>query len=166
VVLTPKSLLRHPRAGSSLDELSTGRFQPVLDDSTVLDRHAEVERLILCSGKIAVDLAGAREAESELDQMASRVAIARIEQLYPLPVAEIETVIARYPRLRQIVWLQEEPRNMGAWGYMAPRLRPLLPERVSFAYVGRPERASTAEGLADAHAAEQARIAQAAFARP
>ncbi|HEV7128310.1 MAG TPA: 2-oxoglutarate dehydrogenase E1 component [Ktedonobacterales bacterium] len=168
VVLMPKSLLRHPRAGSSLDELSHGHFQPVLNDPTLVNRRTAVERLILCSGKIAVELAVEREASVEADsgrdQPVGRVAVVRIEQLYPLPVTEIEAVIGRYPGLREIVWLQEEPRNMGAWSYMAPRLRPLLPEHVSMNYIGRPERASTAEGLADAHTLEQARIVHAAFA--
>ena len=161
VVLTPKSLLRHPRAGSSLDDLAAGSFQPVLDDPRLAQRRAGVRRLVLCSGKVAVDLATAAD---EAGEAAEWVAVARVEQLYPLPEAELRRLLAGYPALGEVVWAQEEPRNMGAWSYMAPRLAPLLPEGMPLRYCGRPERASTAEGMADAHANEQARIVAEALA--
>jgi len=120
-----------------------------------------IERLILCSGKVAVDLEAAAKDHSEARE---GVAVARVELLYPFPAAQVERVLAGYPNLREVIWLQEEPRNMGAWSYIAPRLEPLLPSDVPLGYIGRPERASTAEGLAEVHTQEQARIIEAAYA--
>jgi 2-oxoglutarate dehydrogenase E1 component len=153
VVMTPKSLLRHPRAGSSLSDLTEGSFRPVLDDL-----HGEADaarRLILCSGKVVVDLETALDAQPALREW---IAVARVEQLYPYPEEAIAATLRRYQHLAEVVWLQEEPRNMGAWTYIAPRLELQLSDGVALRYVGRPERASTAEGLPNAHAAEQARI--------
>jgi 2-oxoglutarate decarboxylase len=151
VMMTPKSLLRLPQATSTLQELSEGRFRPVLPDSTV--DPANVKRLLLCSGKIYYDLAGdALRAENP------SVAIGRIELLYPFPQQEILDLIGSYPALEQVVWVQEEPRNMGARAYMSPRLLQVLPEHLHFGYVGRPERAASGEGYPVAHAAEQHRI--------
>jgi 2-oxoglutarate dehydrogenase E1 component len=151
IVMTPKSLLRHPRAASSLSDLAEGAFRPVLDDFK--GEPEAVRRLILCSGKVAVDLEAALDAQPSLREW---IAVARVEQLYPYPAAEIEATLARYPHLAEVVWLQEEPRNMGAWSFIAPRLESRV--SVTLRYVGRPERASTAEGLPNAHAAEQTRI--------
>ncbi|HKT38836.1 MAG TPA: 2-oxoglutarate dehydrogenase E1 component, partial [Ktedonobacterales bacterium] len=153
IVMTPKSLLRHPRAGSSLNALTEGAFKPVLDDFA--GEPAAVRRLILCSGKVAVDVDLAMDDRPAARE---RFAVARVEQLYPYPEAEIEVTLRRYPYLAEVIWLQEEPRNMAAWNYIAPRLSSQLPSGVTLRYVGRPERASTAEGLPNAHAAEQARI--------
>jgi 2-oxoglutarate dehydrogenase E1 component len=155
VVMTPKSLLRNPRAASSLRDLAHGTFQPVLEDAEAASRRKSVERLLLCSGKIAVDLAAAETDETNGSQ---RLAVGRLEQLYPFPAEMVERIIGSYPNLREVMWVQEEPQNMGAWSYVAPRLRPLLPQAVPLLYVGRPERASTAEGSGDAHAVEQDRI--------
>jgi 2-oxoglutarate dehydrogenase E1 component len=156
VVMTPKSLLRHPRAGSSLTDLTEGTWQPVLDDPMDATKRGAVRRLLLCSGKVAVDLVGHPTREG-----AESVAIARLEQLYPFPAEEVAATIAAYPNLDEVVWLQEEPRNMGAWSYVAPRLEQALREsRLPLHYVGRPTQASTAEGSADVHAAEQARIVE------
>ncbi|HEU5349119.1 MAG TPA: 2-oxoglutarate dehydrogenase E1 component [Ktedonobacterales bacterium] len=153
VVMTPKSLLRHPKAGSSLSDLTRGTFKPVLDGPQAGPE--AVRRLILCSGKVAVDLDTAMAAQPESREW---IAVARVEQLYPYPQAALDATLRRYPHLAEVVWLQEEPRNMAAWGYIAPRLASHLPDGVALRYVGRPERASTAEGLPNAHAAEQARI--------
>ncbi|MDE3228967.1 MAG: 2-oxoglutarate dehydrogenase E1 component, partial [Chloroflexota bacterium] len=153
IVMTPKSLLRHPRAASSLGDLTSGGFQPVLD--TFTGEAEAVRRLVLCSGKVAVDLAAALDTQPAA---AEWIAVARVEQLYPYPQEALATTIQRYPRLSEVVWLQEEPRNMAAWNYIAPRLARQLPNGATLRYVGRPERASTAEGLPNAHAAEQARI--------
>ncbi|HEY7974032.1 MAG: 2-oxoglutarate dehydrogenase E1 component [Ktedonobacterales bacterium] len=153
IVMTPKSLLRHHAAGSSLSDLTAGTFKPVLaDERGDLD---EVRRLILCSGKVVVELEAALAAQPETRDW---IAVARVEQLYPYPQAELGAALKRYPQLAEVVWAQEEPRNMAAWSYIAPRLAAQLPDGVALRYVGRPERASTAEGLPDAHAAEQARI--------
>jgi 2-oxoglutarate dehydrogenase E1 component len=153
IVMTPKSLLRHPRAGSSLGDLTSGGFQPVID--TFTGAPEAVRRLILCSGKVTVDLAAGLEAQPAAGAW---IAVARVEQLYPYPQAALDVALRRYPRLTEVVWLQEEPRNMAAWNYIAPQLTQQLPTGVTLRYVGRPERASTAEGLPNAHAAEQARI--------
>ncbi|MFI5273878.1 MAG: 2-oxoglutarate dehydrogenase E1 component, partial [Ktedonobacterales bacterium] len=162
VVMTPKSLLRHPRAAASLRDLAAGRFEPVLDDEAARSRRERVTRLVLCSGKVAVDLDAAREQRSETEMDA--LAVARVELLYPFPAEPLRQIIAGYPHLRELVWLQEEPRNMGAWGFVAPRLEPLLPPGATLEYAGRPERASPAEGMAEMHAAEQTRIVAAALA--
>jgi 2-oxoglutarate dehydrogenase E1 component len=153
VVMTPKSLLRHPRAGSSLSDLASGRFMRVIDDPTGRARAAEISRLVVCSGKVAVDLIGALGGAPALG-----VAMVRIEELYSFPADELREVIGGYPALREIVWLQEEPRNMGAWSYVAPRLRELAPAEVEIAYVGRDASASTAEGSLALHELEQRRI--------
>jgi 2-oxoglutarate dehydrogenase E1 component len=158
VVMTPKSLLRHPLAASQPEELSSGRFQNLIDDPIARARPHAVSRLILCSGKIAIDLISSPQRAA-----AEHVAIVRVEELYPFPRVEIEETLAAYPNLREIIWVQEEPRNMGAWRYMAPRLRTLAGPARPVAYIGRPRRASPAEGSADAHAVEQARIINDAF---
>ncbi|HET9981618.1 MAG TPA: 2-oxoglutarate dehydrogenase E1 component, partial [Ktedonobacterales bacterium] len=134
IVMTPKSLLRHPKAGSSLSDLTEGSFQPVLDDPQA--QPDAVRRLILCSGKVVVDLETARAAQPDARDW---IAVARVEQLYPYPEAAISETLRRYPHLAEVVWLQEEPRNMGAWSYIAPRLTPQLPDGVALRYVGRPE---------------------------
>jgi 2-oxoglutarate dehydrogenase E1 component len=159
VVMTPKSLLRHARAGSSLADLTEGGWQPVLDDPLAAARRDAITRLVLCSGKVSVDL-----MTSPARETTATVAIARLEQLYPFPAEEVAATIAAYPNLDEVVWLQEEPRNMGAWSYAAPRIAAILEARgLSLRYSGRPPHASTAEGSADVHAAEQARIVGEAF---
>jgi 2-oxoglutarate dehydrogenase E1 component len=165
--MTPKSLLRNPLAASTLDQLAAGGFQAVLDDPRRADSPQSVTRLVLCSGKLAVEL----DSSPQRDETAE-VAIARVERLAPFPDEEIARVLARYPNLTEVVWAQEEPRNMGAWTYIEPRLRELLQEQgqrdgverpLPLRYAGRPERASPAEGSLDRHGAEQARIIQAAL---
>ena len=163
VVMTPKSLLRNPLAASTLDQLTAGAFQAVLDDPRRAETPESVTHLVLCSGKLAVELDSAPQREDAAD-----VAIARVERLAPFPDEEISRVLARYPNLTEIVWAQEEPRNMGAWTYVEPRLRELLQgqgvERpLPLRYAGRPERASPAEGSLERHGVEQARIIQAAL---
>jgi 2-oxoglutarate dehydrogenase E1 component len=152
VILTPKSLLRLPQATSRVEELTDGRFEPVLAEPGIAPE--PVTRLILCSGKLYYELVGhERRAESP------QVAVGRVELLYPFPQAEILALMARYPNLREVVWVQEEPRNMGARAHMSPRLlRQILPEQLEFGYIGRPERASPGEGYPVAHAREQERI--------
>lgn len=151
VVMTPKSLLRHPLASSAVKDLAEGQFQPVIDDHTAsLD---DTKRMVLASGKVITDLLPAlQKAKTQ------SVALVRVEQLYPFPVAELVSAIARYPQLEEIVWLQEEPQNMGAWRYVHSRLAGELPGGLKLAYAGRPERSATAEGFPEMHAEEQARI--------
>jgi multifunctional 2-oxoglutarate metabolism enzyme len=163
VVMTPKSLLRLPQAASRLEELAHGGFRPVLEDPAIAERAeraGNVQRVVLCSGKLYYDLVA--EAEKLGDE---RPAIVRVEQLYPFPAEELRETLARYPEARELVWAQEEPRNMGAWFYMEPRLRGLASEGVTLEYAGRPERASPAEGYLSAHLAEQHRLVAAALGK-
>jgi len=155
VVLTPKGLLRLKDASSTLQDLAEGSFRPVLDDPTV--EPGEVTRLVLCSGKIYYDVAG-HEARTG----ARHVAVGRLEQLYPFPVDAAEELVRTYPNLREIVWVQEEPQNMGPWRSIRHRLEGAA-HGVPLRYVGRPWRASPSEGYPTAHRLEQDRIARAAF---
>ncbi len=153
VVMTPKSLLRLPQANSKLEDLAGGTWRPVLDDPSSPEDVSAVSRLVLCSGKIYYDLL------PEADKMErDRPALIRLEQLYSFPWSELRAVLARYGGLEELVWAQEEPRNMGAWAYVEPKLRELAPEGVAVSFVGRPDRASPAEGYPAAHVAEQSRI--------
>ncbi|MEX0843013.1 MAG: 2-oxoglutarate dehydrogenase E1 component, partial [Gemmatimonadota bacterium] len=158
VVMTPKSLLRHPKATSPVGELTTGRFHPVLHDPISEGNEDEVTRLVLCSGKVYYDV-----LTSEHREEATHVSVARLEQLYPFPSEEVEALIAKYPALEEVVWTQEEPRNMGGLTYVGPRLRAAVPRKVPLRSVARPERASTAEGRAGAHAAKQTAIVREAL---
>jgi 2-oxoglutarate dehydrogenase E1 component len=156
VVMTPKGLLRLKQAGSTLDDLASGEFRSVLDDQGA-DRE-RVERLVLCQGKIYYDIVG-HEGRGDLD----RVAVARIEQLYPFPVEQAQALFVGYPNLREVVWAQEEPQNMGAWRAIRHRLEETKPEGVPLLYVGRPWRASPSEGYPTAHLREQDRIVRSAL---
>ncbi|HET7568108.1 MAG TPA: 2-oxoglutarate dehydrogenase E1 component, partial [Gaiellaceae bacterium] len=156
VVMTPKGLLRLKQASSTLDALATGEFRPVLDDPSV--ERDRVERLVLCQGKVYYDVAGHEERAA-----ADRVAVARLEQLYPFPVEQAKELLRSYPSLREIVWTQEEPQNMGAWRAIRHRLEEAKPEHVPLLYVGRPWRASPSEGYPTAHLREQDRIVRAAL---
>src|SRR5262249_42103115 len=149
----PKGLLRLPRATSELPDLTEGSFQFVLDDPRAGDRKDKVERLVLCSGKIYYDIDAAPKREET-----ETVAVARVELLYPFAKDQIATLIEGYPNLKELVWVQEEPRNMGAWSVMQRRMPELVPEGVELGYVGRPPRASPGEGYAVAHTKEQERI--------
>jgi 2-oxoglutarate dehydrogenase E1 component len=157
VVMTPKGLLRLRQAGSTLDDLAAGEFHALLDDPAA-DR-ARVERLVLCQGKIYYDIVGHEERAG-----AETVAVARLEQLYPFPVEQAKTLLAGYPNLREVLWAQEEPQNMGAFRAIRHRLEEAKPEHVPLLYVGRPWRASPSEGYPTAHLREQDRIVRAALA--
>src|SRR3954447_22057744 len=156
VIVTPKSLLRLPQATSRLDHLSESRFYPVLAEPRVdVDK---VTRLVFCTGKLYYDLKNHATRENN-----EGVAISRVELLYPFPQAQIMEEIARYPNLREVVWVQEEPRNMGARAHMSPRMLQILPDHLEFGYIGRPERASPGEGYPAAHTIEQNRIIRTAL---
>jgi multifunctional 2-oxoglutarate metabolism enzyme len=157
VIMTPKSLLRLPQAGNLVEDLAEdSRFQPVLAEPDVAPE--KVTRLALCTGKIYYDLVGHSDRQDN-----DAVAVGRVELLYPFPESHIRELIARYPNLREIVWVQEEPRNMGARAHMFPRLMQIMPENIRFGYIGRPERASPGEGYPAAHMAEQSRIVRTAL---
>ena len=157
VVMTPKGLLRLKQASSALPELAEGSFRPVIDDSGA--NREDVTRLVICSGKLYYDIAGHEERAA-----GTHVAVARLEQLYPFPVEAYAELISAYPNLREVVWVQEEPQNMGAWRTSRHRLEaPLHDLRIPLVYAGRPWRASPSEGYPTAHLREQDRIVRAAL---
>jgi 2-oxoglutarate dehydrogenase E1 component (EC 1.2.4.2) len=161
VVMSPKSLLRHPLVASTAGELAEGRFYPILEQSGLGKDAENVERLILCTGKIAIEL------EAHLSRLERKdwFHIVRIEELYPFPMKELAEVIARYPKMKELVWVQEEPKNMGAWSFVEPRLHVLAPAGTEVFYIGRRPRSSTAEGDPLVHKKEQSRIIEQAFQR-
>jgi 2-oxoglutarate dehydrogenase E1 component len=153
VIMTPKSLLRHPLAAASLRELSEETFQPVLNDRDALQHPDVVRRVALCTGKIAIDLLSNTDRKQAQD-----VAIVRVEMLYPFPENQLQQALASYPNAREVVWVQEEPENMGAWGYMAPRLSALLGSKIGLRHISRPPRSSPATGFSDLFQLEQEQI--------
>jgi 2-oxoglutarate decarboxylase len=161
VVFTPKSLLRAEVSRSSIEELATGTFAEVIDDPGVADRSA-VRRVVLASGKVAHealrrrDEAQAGEGDESAGPRAAGIAVVRVEQLYPWPAEALERVIATYVQATEVVWLQEEPENMGAWGFVHARLHRLLRDRYELHHVSRAESASPATGSAALHQLEQA----------
>ncbi len=158
VLMQPKSLLRMPEAAAKVEDLTSGIFRPVLDDPTASQQRDQVRRLVFCTAKMYYDLAAARKDNA--------VALIRVDELYPWPHEEIGRVVDLYPAVEDVVWAQEEPKNMGAWTYVAPRLRALVGNVQEMRYVGRPERASPAEGFEAAHKAEQARVVAEALNAP
>jgi 2-oxoglutarate dehydrogenase E1 component len=156
ILMQPKSLLRLHTAAAKLEDLSTGSFQPVIDDGFVAARRGEVRRLVLSTAKMYYDLLAAREENAE-------VALVRVDELYPWPGGQVAAVVDRYPNLEDVVWAQEEPKNMGAWFCVAPQLRVATGNMLTIRYVGRPERASPAEGYDSAHKEEQKRIVREAL---
>ncbi len=161
VIFTPKSLLRLPEAMSTPRDLATGGFQRLIGDPLAAEDPVRVERLILCSGKVYYELRAARE--QRLPGAAGRVAIARLEQLYPWPEEEIAELVQRFPRAEQVIYAQEEPANMGGWTFVRERLQGALLPTQKLAYAGRRESASPAVGSMRIHKEEQAALLAAAF---
>ena len=158
IVLTPKSLLRHPAARSRVDEMVEGKFRLVLDDPQVTDPGA-IRRALLCTGKVYYDLIAHRKEVGRDD-----VAVIRIEQLYPIPADELQAALDRYRTVEEIVWVQEEPRNMGAYRFLKTTLADQLD--LDFPYVGRDENASPAVASAKMHEQEQKKIMITAIGLP
>jgi 2-oxoglutarate decarboxylase len=153
VIFTPKSLLRHPRAVSAIEDFTAGGFHEIIGDPDVSDP-SRVSRVIFCSGKIYYDLLAARE-----ERRADHVALVRVEQLYPFQADQAADILLRYPVTAEVIWAQEEPRNMGAWRFMRECIQPVLDgTRRELRYVGRPEMASPAGGSGKRHQQEQAEI--------
>ncbi len=146
IIITPKSLLRLPAASSPLDQLVTGSFAPLLD--TDAGDPEKVARVIFCSGKLYYELASARKSES--------TRLIRLEQFYPFPYQQARAAIHNYASAREWIWAQEEPQNMGGWTFIAPRLQPMLPQRLQ--YAGRPPAASPATGSFTIHQMEQQQL--------
>lgn len=149
ILMQPKSLLRLPAAASRLADLAKGAFKSVIDDPNAGEDREKVKRLVFCSGKIYYDL---------LEKRQPHIALVRVEELYPWPHKEVAAIVDAYPSIDEVVWAQEEPKNMGSWGYVSPQLRVSTGNALIVRYVGRPERASPAEGYAEAHRVEQDRI--------
>ena len=178
--MTPKSLLRHPMAAATLTELAEGTFQAVMDDTMALSHAGDIRKVLICTGNIAIDLLSHERGRSQGagrpqgDRATTRVvptmddqivptdvAIVRVERLYPFPGQELQNVLSHYQHLQEVVWVQEEPRNMGAWSYISPRLSTLigsLPSPILLNVISRPERASPASGFMDLFLVEQEQI--------
>jgi 2-oxoglutarate dehydrogenase E1 component len=158
IVMTPKSLLRHPAVASSLNELAGGHWQPVIDDASAREHPEQVRRLIWCSGKVYFDL-----TTSPLRAQHPEAAVARVEQLYPFRPDDYQAIFSGYPNLEEVFWAQEDPENMGAWEFMRPNLEAVIAGRWPLRYVGRPRNASPAEGSSAKHALHQAALVEEAF---
>ena len=157
-VLTPKSLLRHPSVRSTPLDLAGGRFLSVIDDAEARARATTITRLVLCSGKVYVDLASSSHRAAARD-----VAICRVEQLYPFPGTALREVLSGYPALTSVVWLQEEPENMGAWEFLRPHLEEAIADRCPLRYIGRVRNSSPAEGSAAWHHLNQTALVEQVF---
>jgi 2-oxoglutarate dehydrogenase E1 component len=149
IVMSPKSLLRHPLAVSSLEELANGRFYNAIGEIDDLDPK-QVTRLVMCSGKVYYDL-----LEQRRDNALNHVALIRIEQLYPFPIEEVEEILAQYQHVKEFVWCQEEPQNQGAWYCSQHHFRNVLPEGATLTYTGRAASASPAVGYISVHLKQQ-----------
>lgn len=159
IVMSPKSLLRHPEAVSTLESLSSGSFQEVIGDSAATPTKArKITRVILCSGKIHYELLAHRRS-----QEAEHVALVRMEQLFPFPYEALAEELGHYPNLQSVIWCQEEAKNQGAWTFVSVHLRDIIPETASLRYAGPPPSASTAPGNMAMHVEQQRRIMHSAF---
>jgi len=139
ILFTPKRMLRHPRAVSKIEELMSGTFREVLDDPTGVEL-TRVSRVLMCSGQVYYDLLAGRD-----ERKIANVAIVRLEQMYPFPAADVGDILARYSETADVVWVQEEPRNMGAWRFVQEQIQPILePSGRVIRYVGRAASASPA----------------------
>jgi 2-oxoglutarate dehydrogenase E1 component len=157
IMLTPKSLLRHPMVASPARALAEGRFQKVIDDDAV-SAPAKVKRLVLCSGKVYVDL-----VSSDARKSSPGVAVARLEQIYPFPEDPLKALFDRYTKLKEVCWVQEEPENMGAWDFVRPELERLIDGRWPLRYIGRVRNSSPSEGSATWHQVNQKAVVAQAF---
>lgn len=161
VIMTPKSLLRNPLVASNGLELSEGEFKPIIEQPGLGKNLDTVERIVIGTGKIMVDLAENINADTNYDWLH----ILRLEEIYPFPMDKIRNIILSYPNLKEIVWVQEEPKNMGAWNFVEPRLKEISPSGVGVSYVGRRRRSSPAEGDPNVHKKDQSRIITEALTR-
>ena len=161
VIFTPKSLLRAPFATSKVEDLSQGRFMPVIDDPVAAAAPEHVERVLFSFGKVAYDLLD--ERKEVLGDAPGRAALVRIEELYPWPKDDLAELLGRYTNARRVYWVQEEPHNMGGWTFVRDRLSALLPSGVELHYAGRAPASSPAAGSMRVHRAEQAQLLAAAF---
>ncbi len=157
VIMSPKSLLRHPQAVCNVEELGEGSFHPFIDDERTDKK--DVERVIICSGKVYYDIL------KELEESDKKIAVARLEQFYPFPNKDITKALSAYENTKEIIWCQEEPKNMGGWSFVAPRLQSLLSDSQTLSYAGRQASASPAAGQKKIHEAEQLKLIETAIGR-
>jgi len=158
IVMTPKSLLRHPDAVSSLDDLATGRFNEILAESRTKEAASRIDRVILCSGKVYYELLERRRQANR-----DNIALVRVEQLYPFPAKQIGAELARYPNLKSVVWCQEESKNQGAWSFVLEPLLEIVKAPAVLRYIGPEATASTAPGFRSLHVARQEKFLRAAI---
>jgi 2-oxoglutarate dehydrogenase E1 component len=158
IIFTPKGLLRHPLTASPTRDFTDGGWQRVIDEPNLPGKRSDVRNLILCSGRIYVDLVTSKLRKENHDD-----SIVRVEQLYPFPKQELEELLTQYPSLERVIWVQEEPLNMGAWNYLRPRLRQMIEGRLELHYVGRPESSSPAEGSSTLYRINQQELIVQAF---
>ena len=151
--MSPKSLLRHPGATSTLDELANGRFQNIIDDERPVNNASNTKRVLICSGKIYYELIELREKSGRDD-----IAVIRLEQLYPLDTAGLEKTLSVYADGTPVFYVQDDPENMGAWRFLRIKLGEKIFGRYPFGGISRPEAASPATGSASSHRLEQARL--------
>jgi 2-oxoglutarate dehydrogenase E1 component len=154
ILMMPKSLLRDEKASSKLSDFTDDKLHLVLQDPHVEDPNS-IQRILLCSGKVYYTLNTAREDLNGKEMKNTKTAIVRIEQLYPFPKDELLTVLSNYPKAKECLWVQEEPKNMAAWNFIEPRLREILPRPLNIRYCGRGEAASPAHGMYKIHYAEE-----------
>lgn len=154
ILMTPKSLLRNASAACSLEEFTNGQFQPVIEQPGLGNKPDKVERVVFCTGRLAVELSDKVKDAEETEWLD----IIRVEELYPFPEKQIKQFMNKYKHVKEVIWAQEEPMNMGAWSYISPRLQKTMPEGLKLTYVGRPEMASPSEGDPLVHKKEQQRI--------
>jgi 2-oxoglutarate dehydrogenase E1 component len=157
IIMTPKSLLRLPEAKSSKDEFINGRFKEVIDDDSITDKDT-INNVILTSGKVYYDLVKYRTEHN-----VTNAALVRIEQLYPYKSDEVRMILSSYIKAKRVIWVQEEPKNMGAWNYIAPKLMNDLAEGQRLRYSGRPESASPAVGSHRISNMQQIELVEGAF---
>ncbi len=157
VIMTPKSLLRHPNAKSSTEEFTKGKFEEVIDDYSIKNKKS-ISRILLTSGKVYYDLLKHKD-----ENKIKNTPIIRLEQFYPYPAKQIAKVLGSYSSVKEIIWVQEEPKNMGAWNFLSQRLRKVLPEKCNLDYIGRPEGASPAVGSSRVSTQQQKKLVKDAF---
>jgi 2-oxoglutarate dehydrogenase E1 component len=158
IVMTPKSLLRHPEAVSGLDDLASGRFNEILAESHTKEQASRIDRVILCSGKVYYELLERRRKAGK-----DNIALIRVEQLYPFPATQIRAQLARYANLKEVVWCQEESKNQGAWRFVLEPLLDIVKAPAALRYVGPEATASTAPGYKSMHVARQQKFLNAAI---
>jgi len=158
IVMTPKSLLRHPEAVSSLEDLAHGRFNEILAESPTKEAASRIDRVILCSGKVYFELLERRRQAGT-----DNIALIRVEQLYPFPAKQISSELARYPNLKSVVWCQEESKNQGSWNFVMEQLLEIVKAPAALRYIGPEATASTAPGYKSMHVARQEKYLHAAI---